>query len=169
EMLVEWKKAQDERREILGSEYMDYNLVMAGTFGYPMGESLIRTALNKLIKEHDLPPVVFHSLRHTSVTYKLKLNGGDVKAVQGDSGHSQVSMVTDVYSHIIDEDRKQNAILFEEAFYAKKNLDPKIHDTANGKILQVPEGVDAEVLAKVLGNPELTALLTSLAKTLGGN
>ena len=33
-------------------------------------------------------------LRHTSVTYKLKLNGGDIKAVQGDSGHSQVNMVT---------------------------------------------------------------------------
>lgn len=29
--------------------------------------------------------------------------------------------------------------------------------------------VDAEVLAKVLGNSELTALLTSLARTLGGN
>lgn len=166
EMLVEWKKAQEERMDVLGSEYTDYNLVMAGTFGYPMGDTLIRGALKKLIKEHDLPPIVFHSLRHTSVTYKLKLNGGDVKAVQGDSGHAQVSMVTEVYSHIIDEDRKQNAILFEEAFYAKKNLDPKIHETANGKMLQVPEGVDAEVLAKVLGNPELTALLTSLARTL---
>lgn len=43
--------------------------------------------------------VVFHSLCHSSITYKLKLNGGDVKAVQGDSGHSQTSMVTDVYSH----------------------------------------------------------------------
>ena len=41
-------------------------------------------------------------------------------------------LVTDVYSHIIDDDRKQNAILFEEAFYAKKNLDPKIHETGNG-------------------------------------
>lgn len=158
-----------DAKDILGSEYMDYNLVMAGTFGYPLGDTLIRGALKKLIKEHDLPPVVFHSLRHTSVTYKLKLNGGDVKAVQGDSGHAQVSMVTDVYSHIIDDDRKQNAILFEEAFYAKKNLDPKIHQTGNGKILQVPEGVDAEVLAKVLGNPELTTLLTSLARTLEGN
>ena len=38
-----------------------------------------------------------------SVTYKLKLNKGDIKAVQGDSGHSQTDMVTDVYSHIIDE------------------------------------------------------------------
>ena len=56
-----------------------------------------------------LPDVVFHSLRHTSVTYKLKLSGGDIKAVQGDSGHAQVDMVTEVYGHILDEDRKKNA------------------------------------------------------------
>ena len=34
----------------------------------------------------DSPKVVFHSFRHSSITYKLKLNGGDIKAVQGDSG-----------------------------------------------------------------------------------
>ena len=34
----------------------------------------------------DRPHVVFHSLRHSSITYKLKLNGGDMKSVQGDSG-----------------------------------------------------------------------------------
>ena len=39
-----------------------------------------------------------------------------IKAVQGDSGHSQINMVTDVYSHIIDDDRRKNAELFEEAF-----------------------------------------------------
>ena len=75
----------------------------------PLGDGAIRKPLNQLIKEHNLPPVVFHSLRHSSVTYKLKLNGGDIKAVQGDSGHFQVSMVTDVYSHILDDDRKKNA------------------------------------------------------------
>lgn len=75
----------------------------------PLGVGAIRKPLNQLIKEHNLPPVVFHSLRHSSVTYKLKLNGGDIKAVQGDSGHFQVSMVTDVYSHILDDDRKKNA------------------------------------------------------------
>ena len=47
--------------------------------------SRISVLFNQLIKEHDLPKVVFHSLRHSSITYKLKLNGGDVKAVQGDS------------------------------------------------------------------------------------
>ena len=78
-------------------------------------------------------------------------------------------MRLELVQHPLYEDRKQNVILFEETFYAKKNLDPKIHETGNGKMLQVPEGVDAEVLAKVLGNPALTALLTSLARTLEGN
>lgn len=119
-----------------------------------------------MIKEHDLPHVVFHSLRHTSVTYKLKLNGGDVKAVQGDSGHSQINMVTDVYSHIIDDDRRKNAELFEEAFYEKKDLDPNMRARAAGNTVELPNNVDAELLAKVLSNPEMAALLSSLAKTL---
>ena len=165
-MLIEWKEKQDETKEILGDEYMDYNLVMASTFGLPLGDGAIRKPLNQLIKEHNLPPVVFHSLRHSSVTYKLKLNGGDIKAVQGDSGHAQVSMVTDVYSHILDDDRKKNAELFEEAFYEKKNLDPQMHPNTAENTVAVPEGVDAELLAKVLSNPEMAALLISLAKTM---
>ena len=126
----------------------------------------IRGQLKKLIEEHNLPPVVFHSLRHSSVTYKLKLNGGDIKAVQGDSGHSRVDMVTDVYSHIIDEDRRRNAELFEEAFYGKKNLDPKMHDETATQTVDVLDDVDAELLAKVLANPEMKALLASLAKAM---
>ena len=139
---------------------------MATTFGNPIGTGAIRGQLNKLIEEHNLPPVVFHSLRHSSVTYKLKLNGGDIKAVQGDSGHSQVDMVTDVYSHIIDEDRRRNAELFEEAFYEKKNLDPKMREETTTQTVDVPDDVDAELLAKVLANPEMKALLASLAKSM---
>ncbi len=165
-MLIEWKEKQDETKEVLGDEYMDYNLVMASTFGLPLGDGAIRKPLNQLIKDYDLPPVVFHSLRHSSVTYKLKLNGGDIKAVQGDSGHAQVSMVTDVYSHILDDDRKKNAELFEEAFYEKKDLDPQMHPNTAQNTVAVPEGVDAELLAKVLSNPEMAALLSSLAKTM---
>lgn len=165
-MLVEWKAEQDEVKEVLGEEYIDYNLVMATTFGNPIGTGAIRGQLKKLIEEHNLPPVVFHSLRHSSVTYKLKLNGGDIKAVQGDSGHSQVDMVTDVYSHIIDEDRRRNAELFEEAFYEKKNLDPKMREETTTQTVDVPDDVDAELLAKVLANPEMKALLASLAKAM---
>ena len=123
--------------------------------------------MQDIIDELGLPDVVFHSLRHTSVTYKLKLSGGDIKAVQGDSGHAQADMVTEVYGHILDEDRRKNAELMENAFYNKENLNPDIHEK-NGEEnkITIPEGVDPELLMKVLGNPEMAALLTSLAKTM---
>ena len=165
-MLVDWKVEQDEMKEILGDEYMDYNLVMASTFGLPLGDGAIRGPLKKLIEDYNLPPVVFHSFRHSSVTYKLKLNGGDIKAVQGDSGHAQVNMVTDVYSHILDDDRRKNAELFEEAFYEKKNLDPQMHVQQENNNATVADEVNPELLAKVLANPEMRALLNSLAKTM---
>lgn len=89
-----------------------------------------------------------------------------IKEIQGDSGHSQINMVTDVYSHIIDDDRRKNAELFEEAFYEKTDLDPSMHAHAAGKTVELPTDVDAELLAKVLSNPEMAALLSTLAKSL---
>ena len=164
---MELKAEQDEIKEALGNEYQDYNLVMATTFGLPIGDSYLRNKMQDIIDELGLPDVVFHSLRHTSVTYKLKLSGGDIKAVQGDSGHAQADMVTEVYGHIIDEDRRKNAEMMENAFYNKENLNPRMKGSEeSSNTIVVPEGVDAELLMKVLGNPEMAALLTSLAKTM---
>lgn len=167
--LIDIKKEQDEVKEALGSEYTDYNLIMATTFGMPINGSYIRDQMQKVIDKEGFPNVVFHSLRHTSVTYKLKLSDGDIKAVQGDSGHAQADMVTEVYGHILDEDRKKNAQMMERAFYNKENLNPDMHGqtgTEPNNSISVPGGIDAELLAKVLENPEMTALLTSLAKTM---
>mgnify|MGYP000550684248 CR=1 FL=1 len=165
--LIDLKKDQEEIIEALGNEYQNYNLVMATTFGFPIGDSYLRTKMQDIIVELGLPDVVFHSLRHTSVTYKLKLSGGDIKAVQGDSGHAQADMVTEVYGHILDEDRRKNAELMENAFYNKENLNPQMKNQDEGNsTITVPDGVDAELLMKVLGNPEMAALLTSLARTM---
>ena len=157
EMLAETRKKQLEVIEALGDEYKDFGLVIASPLGMPMENTRINDSFRKLISKNDLPKVVFHSLRHSSITYKLKLNGGDIKAVQGDSGHSQSKMVTDLYSHILDDDRRQNAQLFEEAFYSgkgKENLNP------------VAENTDMDMLLKLLQNPEMAALIKTLAKNL---
>ena len=57
----------------------------------------------------------------------------------------------------------------EDAFYNRENLNPQMKGADAGQIantVAVPEGVDADLLMKVLGNPEMAALLTSLAKRL---
>ena len=163
EMLIARKKEIEELKELFGSEFTDYQLVFCSTNGRPMEGQVINRALNKLIQEHDLPKIVFHSLRHSSITYKLKLNGGDMKSVQGDSGHAQAKMVADVYSHIIDEDRMMNAQRFEETFYTpKKENEGKEQENAADSAQES----DQELLMKLLAKPEMAALLKTLAKGL---
>ena len=59
-------------------------------------------------------------------------------------------MVTDVYSHIIDDERKNTARLFKNAFYAKK--------------CEEEQETSEELVRKLLKNPELTKLLMALTK-----
>ena len=150
---------------IKADRYIDNNLVFCSSNGRPMESQVINRAFNKLIKENGLPHVVFHSLRHSSITYKLKLNGGDMKSVQGDSGHAQVKMVADVYSHIIDEDRCINAQRLEEAFYSSKTPDP-VEDTEPKTADTAVTESDAAKILELLKNPETAALLKQLAKAL---
>ena len=137
-MLIDRKKQIEELKEIFGDEYNDYNLVFCHPTGRPMESQVINNALRKLIEKHNLPKVVFHSFRHASITYKLKWNGGDMKAVQGDSGHARMDMVADVYSHIIDDDRRYNAQKFDEQFYQAKGI-RNLNLEDNEKTLPMPE------------------------------
>ena len=104
-----------------------------------------------------------------------------MKSVQGDSGHAQLDMITDVYSHIIDEDRRYNAQRFEEQFYNTKGLNLKENKEVpvpefnalveNVKKSAYKEKVDdkqseQELLTKLLNNPETAALLKLLAKNM---
>ena len=106
----------------IADNYYDYGLVIALGNGPPCEDRVIGQAFNRLKKKANLPDVVFHSHRHSSTTYKLKLNHGDIKATQGDTGHAQPDMVTEVYFHILDEDRKVNAQRFETGFYSRPDL-----------------------------------------------
>ena len=121
-ILRTWKESQENLISTIGDEYQNFNLVIALLNGRPCDERLIHRYFAELKKRVNLPDVVFHSLRHSSTTYKLKLNHGDLKATQGDTGHAEIDMITKVYAHILDEDRKVNAQKFEVAFYSNPDL-----------------------------------------------
>lgn len=125
-ILRDWKAAQDKQRWFLGPEYMDFGLVTTQDNGWPYEGSAMRGDFERLREQAGLPEVVFHSLRHTSTTYKLKLNNGDLKATQGDTGHATTEMILRVYAHILDDDRKLNAQKFESRFYMKPDLDARV-------------------------------------------
>ncbi len=119
-----------------------------------------------MINNNNLPNVCFHSLRHSSITYKLKLTGGDIKAVQGDSGHAQAKMITDQYSHILDESRRENAHILQNAFYAapKEKAKPAPVKPENPS---TNEKITPEMVTKLMDNPEVVDLLLKISKAYG--
>lgn len=164
-ILRKWKDEQNEVKSFFGNEYYNYNLVLALANGRPCENRVIEKEFINLKKKLNLPNVVFHSLRHSSTTYKLKLNNGDLKATQGDTGHSQMDMITDVYAHILDEDRKINAQKFENAFYANCDLRNVTSPSSE------PVSPEISSLVNLLQkSPELTNVLSDLMKqAVGGN
>ena len=161
-ILRDWHQKQDKLKEIMGDEYADYNLVLALETGRPCEDKVIGNQFERLKKSANLPNVVFHSLRHSSTTYKLKLNHGDIKATQGDTGHAQASMVTEVYAHILDEERKINAQKFEVAFYANPDMRRVEQELNPPKPEPAPDLNLQSLLAQLQENPELARQLKAL-------
>ena len=135
----------------MGEAYVDYGLVLAHDDGRPYEERQIMDKLRALEKEFDLTPVVFHSLRHCSTSVKLQLSGGDIKAVQGDTGHAQARMVTDLYAHIDHEDRRQLALKLEDQFFRR------------GSQVEAAPADDTEAAVRLLKeNPDMAKLIVGI-------
>ena len=99
---------------------------------------------------------MFHGLRHSSATYQLMISGGDVKAVQGTTGHATADMLVNTYAHIQQSSRVELGRKFEEGFYAKSESpslqavpaagEPTISMTA---LLELLKNADPEVKAQL--------------------
>ena len=150
ELILQWKEEQQRIKLDMGEFYTEYGLLLTQDNGRPLQN--YRQLFEDFKKKHDLPDVVFHSLRHSSTTYKLKLNNGDIKATQGDTGHSQADMVTRVYAHILDEDRKVNAEKFEKAFYTPKESQPANDLSGILSLLEKDPELASQLMAKLSGS-----------------
>lgn len=113
----------------------------------------------EMLGEKDIFYIFSPLMPNTSTTYKLKLNHGDLKATQGDTGHAEIDMITKVYAHILDEDRKINAQKFESAFYSNpdlRNVKPP-QEQPQAQTLDL-----AALIEQLQKSPELANTLASL-------
>lgn len=164
-MLQERKATIQQEKKQFQSDYADYDLVFCNSIGRPIERSYIDRAFSKFIKENSLRKVVFHSIRHTSITCKLKLTGGDLKAVQGDSGHAGLKMIEDVYSHILDGDRIKTAQILEDVYYSKKRQPEDVYESGITEAEIYPgdqNQIDLDELMEIFSHPEILILIRSL-------
>ncbi len=146
------KEKIERQKQYYGNSYMDYNLVFSLEDGYPIEPKLCEKWFKKWQNGPGLafPDIVFHSIRHSSTTYKLTLSHGDIKAVQGDTGHATAQIVTDTYAHMQVNSRRSLAEKLEKDFYQEKS-----QSSAESAI-----PVDAEsLLLMIQQNPDLKNFL----------
>ena len=89
-------------------------------------------------------------------TYQLMISGGDIKAVQGTTGHASADMPVNTYAHIQQSSRVELGKKFESGFYAKPDIpspqavpaagEPTISMTA---LLELLKDADPEMKAKL--------------------
>ena len=121
EELKKWlnQLAADERKD--PARYHDSGMLFRLPNGLAVEPVLIRKKFLKWQDAHpEFPRIVFHGLRHSSATYQLIISGGDVKAVQGTTGHATADMLVNTYAHIQQSSRVELGKKFEEGFYAKQ-------------------------------------------------
>ena len=89
-------------RSQYGTNYSDSGYVFTGLNGDPMSPDRLTRTFQKLIAEHELPPIRLHDLRHGAATLALAA-GVELKVVQEMLGHSSIVLTADTYTSVLPE------------------------------------------------------------------
>ena len=99
---------------ILGKT-VDNDLLFTKWDGQPIDPNSVTSWFPRFLREHDLPPVRFHSLRHSNAALLIAAHV-PVTTVAGRLGHAQVSTTTNIYAGFIRSSDARAADALGEAF-----------------------------------------------------
>ena len=118
------RKAQAERRILLGPEWQDYGFIFTATFGTPLDLGNVNRRFRLLLEKAKLgmwkepetedgervfiPGFRLYDLRHTHASHLLA-SGENVKVVSERLGHASVTLTLDTYSHVLPGMQEQTA------------------------------------------------------------
>ena len=100
------KKEEAQNRASFGKAYEENPYVFKWPDGRPYSPDYITHKFSKLLKQHNLPHIRFHELRHSCASVLIAM-GWSLKDVQEWLGHSDIKMTANIYSHL-DTTRKRS-------------------------------------------------------------
>lgn len=111
-ILMDEKDKQQKFKETLGSEFNDYGYVFCWEDGLPYRPNYLSDRFTHLIKEHELPTITLHGLRHTWVSLGID-EGVPTNIISRNAGHATQAVTDQIYAHKLREvdDRPTTAIM----------------------------------------------------------
>jgi len=108
ELLRTHRSTQQVRQGLLGDQWQHTGLIVDRGDGGPLNPDTLSSTWRRFVRDHNLPTVRFHDLRHSHATLML-LEGIHPKIVSERLGHSTVSFTLDVYSHLLPDMQSEAA------------------------------------------------------------
>ena len=105
ELFLDLKQQETTNREIFGDSYAKNDYIFKWSDGRPFAPDFVTGKFNKLLKQHNLPHIRFHDLRHSCASNLLAM-GFNLKDISEWLGHSDIQITANIYSHL-DVTRKQ--------------------------------------------------------------
>lgn len=106
---------QQRRRDTLNERWLDNGLVLDRGDGRPINPDTLSTGWARFLRQHALPPVRFHDLRHAHATLMLT-QGVHPKVVSERLGHASIGITLDTYSHVLPTLQQEAAEAFDQLF-----------------------------------------------------
>ena len=121
EVLAELKKARQKYMEdaLTSPYFQNLNFVIRQEDGSPLHPDSMTRKWSRFLKDHDLPHIRLHDLRHSNATALIQA-GVNPRVVQQRLGHSDVNITLNTYTHVlpemdIDAAAKLDAIMLKRA------------------------------------------------------
>ena len=105
DLFLELKQEQRENKRLFGKCYIENDYVFCWPDGHPVTPDYVSHRFGKILKNHNLPHIRFHELRHSCASLLIN-NGCGLKEVQEWLGHSDISTTANIYGHL-ETQRKQ--------------------------------------------------------------
>jgi integrase len=91
---------QLETRLAAGGRWQDHGFVFTARHGQPLDGCRLNRQTKALLQSAGLPPLHFHSLRHSCATFLL-VQGVPPRVVMELLGHSDIRLTLNTYSHVV--------------------------------------------------------------------
>lgn len=117
DVLVRHREAQDEERAAAGEMWQESGLVFTTGRGTMIEPRNLNRFLDQAVSRAGLRRIRFHDLRHTCASLLLA-QGVSPRVVMELLGHSQLSMTTDLYGHVMPSSLRSAADALDGVFGA---------------------------------------------------
>lgn len=105
-------KLGDKFNPLLDDKEQPINFIFSKDNSFPNYPDRMSNQWRDIVRQHDLPDITFHGLRHSYASYMLA-KGVNIKVIQEQLGHANIRETLNTYSHVTMEQKQTATLLFD--------------------------------------------------------